>query len=524
MVQRAPSPASPSLRLAEIMGAFSLATDLGTGIPFESMLRVALMAVRLGEAHGVRDDELVTTYYLPLLALTGCTAESRTSAEMLGDETDPRMVHDWTYTDMAKPREMMGFLFKHIGKGKPPLARAAYMAGMMAGGGKSLAELDRAHCEVAQRVARRLGFGAAVEQSIWHVYERWDGKGVPNHVQGEALTLPARILHLAMDVVYAYITAGPDAAVTMARHKAGTRYDPALVATFLKHAGSLLAGLEVESIWETTLRAEPGPQPGLGVDQLDTAVKAIADFADLKTPFMAGHSTAVAELAAAAGRRCGLPEADVVALRRAAFLHDVGRVGITAAIWTKPGGLTESEWERVRLYPYYTERVLARPKALAPLGALAALHRERLDSSGYHRGLPAGLLPAAARILAVADAYRSMTEARPYRPARTPEQAAGLIHEQVRAGCLDRDAARAVLAEAGHPVRAARIEGPGGLSDRELEVLRLLARGLPVAEIADTLAVSKKTLDNHIQHIYNKLGVSTRAAATFFAMENNLLD
>jgi HD-GYP domain-containing protein (c-di-GMP phosphodiesterase class II) len=336
--------------------------------------------------------------------------------------------------------------------------------------------------------------------------------------------VPARILHLSMDVVYAYITAGPDAAVAMARHKAGTRYDPALVETFLKHAGSLLAGLEVDSIWDTTLRAEPGPQPGLGAEQLDTAVKAIADFADLKTPFMAGHSTAVAELAAAAGSRCGLPQADISALRRAAFLHDVGRVGITAGIWTKPGALTESEWERVRLYPYYTERVLARPKALAPLGALASLHHERLDGSGYHRGLPAGLLPAGARILAVADAYCAMTAARPYRPALSPDQAADLIGKDVRAGCLDRDAARAVLAAAGHPVRAARVESPGGLSERELEVLRLLARGLPVAEIADTLAVSKKTLDNHIQHIYNKLGVSTRAAATFFAMENNLLD
>jgi HD-GYP domain-containing protein (c-di-GMP phosphodiesterase class II)/biotin operon repressor len=514
------APATP-LRLAELVAAFSIGVDIGTGVPMETMLRVTLMAVHLGEAHGLSDNDLMTAYYLPMLALTGCTATAPLSAEMLGDETDPDVVGEWMNTDFGKPREAMGFVFRNIGKERPPLSRAAFIFSLMSGG---LAQSGKAHCEVARQVADRLGFSPDIQDSIWHVNERWDGRGAPNKVKGEALTLPARILHLSMDVVYAYVTGGHDTALAMARHKVGTKYDPALVETFLRHADHLLPVLDVESVWDATLKAEPGPQPHMNESQLDTAAKAIADFADLKTPHMVGHSTAVAELASAAATRCGLPADDVTAIRRAGLMHDVGRVGVTARIWCKPASLTESEWERVRLYPYYTERVLARPKALAPLGALAALHRERLDSSGYHKGLPATLLTPSARILAAADAYQAMTESRPYRPALDPDAAAELLRKEVRAGCIDSDAANAVLAAAGHAVRASRIERPAGLSDRETAVLRLLARGLPVQEIADTLVVSRKTVDNHIQHIYNKIGVSTRAAATFFAMENNLVE
>jgi HD-GYP domain-containing protein (c-di-GMP phosphodiesterase class II) len=512
-------PGAP-LRLAELVAAFSLATDIGTGVPVETMLSVALMAVHLGEAHGLSDAELVTTYYLPLLALTGCTATAPLSTEMLGDETDPDVVGEWLNTDFGKPREAMGFIFRNIGKDKPPLNRVAFIFSLLSGG---LVASGKAHCEVARRVSERLGFGQDIQDSIWHVNERWDGRGAPNKVKGEALTLPARILHVSLDIVYAYQSGGHDAAVAMAKHKIGTKYDPALVETFLRNASRLLPLLDAESIWDATLKAEPGPHPVITEDRLDTAAKAIADFADLKTPFMVGHSTHVAELASAAAKRYGLPASDIVAVQRAALVHDVGRVGITARIWGKSNALTESEWERVRLYPYYTERVLARPRALAPLGTLAALHRERLDGSGYHKGFPATLLTPSARILAAADAYQAMTEPRPYRPALDPGAAAEQLRKEVRSGHIDSEAANAVLAVAGHQVGISRLERLAGLSDREMEVLRLLARGLPVKDIAETLVVSKKTLDNHVQHIYNKIGVSTRAAATFFAMEHNLV-
>jgi HD-GYP domain-containing protein (c-di-GMP phosphodiesterase class II) len=185
--------------------------------------------------------------------------------------------------------------------------------------------------------------------------------------------------------------------------------------------------------------------------------------------------------------------------------------------------LTEREWEKVRLHPYYTERVLARPAQLADIGALAALHHERLDGSGYFRGAPAAMLSPAARILAAANTYCALTECRAHRPALPPEQAADELTRAVRAGRLDGEAARAVLVVAGHQAPSVKKEMVAGLSEREVEVLRLLARGYTMNQTAAELTIAYKTVDRHIQNIYTKINVSTRAAATLFAMENSLL-
>jgi HD-GYP domain-containing protein (c-di-GMP phosphodiesterase class II) len=205
------------------------------------------------------------------------------------------------------------------------------------------------------------------------------------------------------------------------------------------------------------------------------------------------------------------------------LLHDLGRVGISARIWTKPGPLTAREWEQVRLHPYYTERILARPEAFARIGALAALPHERLDGSGYHRRLPASLLSPAARLLAAADVYQALLEPRPHRRARTPDAAAAELARAAAAGGLDPDAVRWVLAAAGQPVKQARPSRPAQLTERELDVLRLIARGHSIKQMAQQLTISPKTVDTHIQHIYEKIGASTRAGATLFAVEHDLL-
>jgi HD-GYP domain-containing protein (c-di-GMP phosphodiesterase class II) len=198
-------------------------------------------------------------------------------------------------------------------------------------------------------------------------------------------------------------------------------------------------------------------------------------------------------------------------------------VAVSAGIWGKPGPLSEREWERVRMHPYYTERVLARPSMLARLGALAALHHERLDGSGYYRGVKASMLSPAARILAAADVYHAMTEPRPHRRALESEIAAEQLQREVRAGRLDSEAAHAVLGAAGHGVPTRRHELVAGLSEREIEVLRLLARGHSKKQVAGLLIISEKTVSHHTQHIYTKIGVSTRAGAAVFAMEHDLL-
>jgi HD-GYP domain-containing protein (c-di-GMP phosphodiesterase class II) len=249
----------------------------------------------------------------------------------------------------------------------------------------------------------------------------------------------------------------------------------------------------------------------------------MAHFADVKSPYTVSHSTGVATLAELAARGLGLSESDVTGVRRAGWLHDLGRIGVPVGIWDKPGPLTEAEWERVRMHPYLTERVLARSSALRDLGALAGLHHERLDGSGYHRGVAAPSIPVAARILAAADFFHAKTEPRPHRPALSLEAASEEVRREVQGGRLDRDAANAVLTAAGQRGLPRQRSFPAGLSEREVQVLRLMALGRSVREMAQTLYLSPKTVGHHVQHIYDKIGVSTRAAATLFAMRHDLL-
>jgi HD-GYP domain-containing protein (c-di-GMP phosphodiesterase class II) len=270
------------------------------------------------------------------------------------------------------------------------------------------------------------------------------------------------------------------------------------------------------------IEAEPALAVVLAGDRFDAALLAIANFVDLKSPYTLGHARAVADLAGQAGTQLGLPEDQVRTLRRAGVVHDIGRLGVSNAIWDKAGPLGAGEWERIRLHPYLTERMLHQSEALAPLGAIAVQHRERLDGSGYPRGLAGAAISRPARILGAADAYQAMREPRPYRPALGADDAAAELRREGEAGRLDAEIVEAVLGAAGHRVRRRR-EGPAGLTAREVEVLRLLARGLTNKEIAKRLVIAPKTVSNHIEHIYSKIDASTRAAAGLFAMQHGLL-
>jgi HD-GYP domain-containing protein (c-di-GMP phosphodiesterase class II) len=512
------------IRLAELMAALSLATDLGMGQPMEYALYLCVLAVRLGERAGLSESELREVYYLALLRHIGCNAETYMMAALFGDELALRT--EIAAVDAGNTPKMLGLVTRYIRQANAdasPLNLVRALTRGVLSSSQLMEDEFAGFCEVAQRLAERLEFSEGMIQALGQVFERWDGRGSPAKLKGEQIAPSVRVMSLAQDAVTFHRLGGVEAAVTMARERKGTAYDPRLVECFCQQASHLLSGIEEEPSGETVLSREPGARTYLSDAQFDSACQAIADFADIKSPYTIGHSSGVANLAAAAALRCGLPEADVVTIRRAGLLHDIGRVGISAGIWGKPGPLSEREWERVRMHTYYTERVLARPNALARLGTLASQHHERLDGSGYHRGSPASILSPSARILAAADVYHAMTEPRPHRPARTPEVAAEELRREVRAGRLDSEATSGVLAAAGHLVRPARREFAAGLSEREIQVLRLIARGNSMKQMAGHLTISEKTVDNHIQHIYNKLGVSTRAGATLFAMEQNLL-
>ena len=514
---------SPPLRLAELMAALSIATDLGMGQPMEYAMTTCIVAVRLGEAAGLSEADLRDAYYEALLRYIGCNADTYWLSSIVGDEIALRTEYVKIDTaDIESTVEMVIRYIRQANASASPQQLAQIIDQKMAELPLVTTSFFPGHCEVARRLATRLNFPESFVRTVGQMYARWDGQGVPA-LKGDAITPATLVALLAQDAVVLYNMGGVAAATAMARERSGGAYAPWLVEIFCEQAKKLFTGLDSEPTWQTVLAIEPGPQLTLDETAFDTACEAIADFTDIKSPYFLNHSRRVAELAARTAEHCGLPPGDVQLVRRAGYLHDLGKVGISAGIWGKEDSLTEREWEKVRLHPYYTERVLARPAKLAEIGALAALHHERLDGSGYFRGAPATMLSPAARILAAANTYCALTERRAHRPALSPEQAAEELTRAVRAGQLDGEAVNAVLVVAGHQAPSVRKEMVAGLSEREVEVLRLIARGLTMKQIAAELVRSYKTVDRHIQNIYTKINVSTRAAATLFAMENNLL-
>ncbi|HEX6789658.1 MAG TPA: HD domain-containing phosphohydrolase [Gaiellaceae bacterium] len=512
-------PARSKIRAAELVGALSLATDLGTGQPLEHALRTAVLAVRLGELAGASTGDLADAYYVALLHSSGCTSNGHEAIQVYDDDIAHRAA--FFLIDSTNPAEVLAFYRANIGAGRPPGVRAALIEDAIANAGPRAREGFATMCEVAQRFAGWLELGADVKAALEFVFARWDGRGFPN-TGGDALPLPIRLLHVARDISLFLTASGPDEARDVVERRQGSAYDPWLAEMAVRNFAELLVDLDETRLWEQALDSEPLPQMWLSGERIAAAFGAIAALADLKSPWFHEHSTSVAELAEAAAWRANLT-ADVVAtVRCAALALDLGRVGVSNAIWEKPGPLGFGEWERVRLHPHFTERAFAQSEALAPIGRLAGAHHERLDGSGYHRGTGQAL-GQTARILAAADSYAAMREPRPYRPPLDEAAAQDELLREAREGRLDAEAVDLVLGAAGlRPKQRAR-ELPAGLTERELEVLRVLVGGQSNQVIAERLGISARTVGHHVQHVYQKAGVRSRAAATVWAFEHNLI-
>ncbi|HET7483087.1 MAG TPA: HD domain-containing phosphohydrolase [Actinomycetota bacterium] len=509
----------PGIRLAELVAAFSLATDLGLGLPMEHVLRSWLIADRLADRVGLGDEARESLYYVVTLAWVGCVADTPEVAAWFGDDIAYRR-DSFGIDRTGMP--MMTYSLRRAGAGGSAMDRLRLGTALVVKAGAPLVQGFISHCVTTGRLAERLGLGDEVNDQLQHVFTRWDGKGVPADVEGEQIALPVRLFHLADTVEVLHRAGGIDAAVELARSWRGGQFDPAIVDVFCSSATEVLADLDVTD-WGALIDREPHLQRRLGGDELDRALETFADFTDLRSPPRAGHSRAVADLAARAAELCGLTDGEVTRLRRGALLHDVGMHGLPATILDKPGPLTAAETERMRMHSYYTERMLARPPALADIGAVASLANERLDGSGYHRGLSSGAIPMVGRILAVADSFQAMTEPRPHRAAFSAKAAAAQLTAEVRDGRLAGDAVDAVLNAAGQR-RGKRRSGPAGLTPRELEVLILIARGASTKQVARMLGITNKTAGTHIERIYTKIGASTRSTATLFAMQHGLLE
>ena len=505
----------PGVRLTELVAALSLATDLGLGLPQEHVLRQTVVADRLAAANGLGERERGSVRMISLLSWVGCIADSDEMAAWFGDDVAFRA--DSVDVDKAG-MPMLRFLLSHLAADST-WGRLSVTRRFLAGGIRDAMLSLVTHCQSTGEIAERLGLDEEVRRGLLQSFERWDGKGVPNGLAGEDIALAARIVHVADDAEAHFHRGGATAATAMLRDRRGTEFDPALVDAVLADPGMLDIG-DVDPWTEVVALAERG-DPVIAEDALDDVLTVLADYADLKCAWWLGHSRAVADLAGRAAVESRLGDATLV--RRAGLVHRLGAIGVPSSIWNKPGALTAAEAERVRQVPYLTVRVLSRQPTLAAIGRLAGQVRERCDGSGYPAGLTRESLPVEARLLAAAQLYQALSEDRPHRAALPPEERQVVLKDQVTLGRLDADAVQAVLAAAGHRV-ARRSTAAGGLTSRECEVLRLLARGRSNKEIAAALVITPKTVGTHVEHIYTKIGVSTRGAAALYAMRAGVVD
>jgi HD-GYP domain-containing protein (c-di-GMP phosphodiesterase class II) len=505
-----------ALPLAELLSGLSLATDLGAGLPPETALRTCRLATHLGARLGLDGASLSAVYYAGLLRHLGCTAWSHEAAALVGDDHD--LIRTFESVDTARRAAVAGRAIGRLGRGAGPGRRVRAVAAALArpGAGKHLVA---AQCAQAEAFAGDLGLADETRAALAQMYERHDGRGGPAGLRGDAVAVGARLIHAAQVIEALHRHDGRDAALAELRRRRGGQLHPEVVDLAVADAAALFEIVEAPSSFEAALAAEPSPRREVAAAQLGEIALAFARFADLKTPATVGHSPEVARVAVTAARHGGWPDDEIEQLGHAALLHDLGTVSVPNGVWDRAGPLGAAAWEQVRLHAYYTERVLSRSAVTAPLAAIAGAHHERLDGGGYHRGDRGDALPRSARLLAAADAYVAMGERRPHRgPHADPARE---LLADAAAGRLCRDAVALVLAASGHGRVRATL--PAGLTEREAEVLGLLASGLVSKQIAAELGIAPRTVKHHIEHIYEKTGVSTRAAAALFAARHDLV-
>jgi HD-GYP domain-containing protein (c-di-GMP phosphodiesterase class II) len=511
-------PDRPVVRTAEIIGGLSLATDMAMGLPLEHGLQSTVVAMRLCERLGVDQETASQTFYFCLLFYVGCNAPADVGWDVFGED-DALITHATPFRFGSRAQMARGMMRAVAPPGGTITWRTWRLVRHMPALVVGFPGVVAATCEVAEMLTKSLGLGHSVSRLFAFESERWDGKGMPDHVEADRIPLPVRISHIARDAVFQSMLGDTEFVADVITQRAGGAFDPMLARAFVDDAHEILDP-DGPAPWDATLGSEPKPWSMLEGEEVDEALAAMGHFSDMAVPELVGHSGGVEQLCRAAAAAMTLDDGEARALGRAALVHDLGRAAVPVRIWEKDGPLTQGEWELVRLHAYQTERILTRSPFLADLIPLAGFHHERLDGSGYHRGVGATGLRPGARLLGAADAYGAMTEPRPHRPALSPEAASGLLVEEARAGRLAPDAVAAVLEVAGHETPP--IDMPAGLTEREIQVVGLLARGLQTKQIARQLQISAKTADFHIQNAYRKMEVSTRAGATLYAMQHGL--
>jgi HD-GYP domain-containing protein (c-di-GMP phosphodiesterase class II) len=511
------------VRLADVVAGLSLISDLGFGLPAGEAMRTCLVATALARELNLSESEVADAFYASLLIHVGCISMSHETSVLFGNELT--LTRAAAMTDLSDPDDYVATFIPEATRELAPAAKEQLRTSIITRGPSFGRFYDTASSEVVRSTAACIGLPSSTQRTVYELAESWQGDGAPTGLKGDDILPAARIVRVAADAAFFDDIGDVALAIDALKKRAGRTLDPAFVDAFVRDARGLLAEAAFPDPRDRILEVEPKPVAHRTRSELHVVAGAYGNATDLKSPFMHQRSTKVAALASAAAERGGLDTATVEQLRLAALLHDVGRVGVSDVVWEKPGPLTAMEWQDVRTHPYHSERILAMSRTLEPVARIAGMHHERMDGSGYHRGLNGSAIPMAVRILAASDAFVAMTQDRPHRAALTPDEATLRLRADATSGLLDADAVSAVLDEAGHG-RGTRTRTlrPAGLSQREVEVLRLVARGLSNPQIAEQLVLSRRTVEHHVQHIYTKIGFSTRPAAALFAIQHDLLD
>jgi putative nucleotidyltransferase with HDIG domain len=425
------SPDGDGVRLSEVVAALSHALDITEGQPEGHAVRSTLIGMRIAQALQLGDQQRSDLFYTLLLKDLGCSSNSARLCNLFGtDDLTIKRAHK--LNDWANPSRSASFAMGHV-PGTTALHRAWQVLRLAVRGRGSGREMVETRCERGADIARLIGLSDATATAIRALDEHWDGHGLPDGLSGSAIPLLARIACLAQTVEVFLAEGGHAAAYGVAHERRGTWFDPELVealATF-EHDAAFWDGLRHRDLRARLAPLEPEDRVILlDAAGLDRVAEAFARVVDAKSPYTARHSEGVARIAIELAQELGLTRREHVLLRRAALLHDIGKLGVSNLILDKPGRLDDAEVQAMRHHPRHTLEILSRVRAFAGVAEIAARHHERIDGRGYHVGLAGHQLTKLDRLLAVADVCEALSAERPYRQALPPAEVRKLIQAE----------------------------------------------------------------------------------------------
>jgi HD-GYP domain-containing protein (c-di-GMP phosphodiesterase class II) len=419
------------VRRSEVIAAFTYALDLTEGQPQGHSVRCCFIASTLGRELGLDESTAGVIYYATLLKDLGCSSNAARVHELFQAD-DLAFKRAWKTVAPSRAAAVR-FIAGNTARGAPAKRRAAPLVRALAGSQAIAQELTETRCTRGAAIARDLRFGESVARAIYRLDEHWDGSGRPGGLRGERIPVASRLALLAQVADVFHQAGGRERAIDEVGRRAGSWLDPELAGVFARVAerGTFWAQLESSTIDVRVNAIAPDESKDIDEDYLDAIAAAFGRVIDAKSPFTAGHSSRVADLAVGLGECLGVVPARLTRLRRAALLHDIGKLGVSSAILEKPGKLSAGEWEAMRGHAGLTQAILGRIGAFADMAPIAAAHHERLDGKGYPLRLCDRSIGVETRIITLCDVYDALSSDRPYRKAMPVERALAVMEGDV---------------------------------------------------------------------------------------------